>query len=117
MNPTKNATRPAKVGPGTDNEINANVIIISNPIQLQNYIDSAIAKAFESLSSYRLPTHKGEAEEDPITSKELCQALNISLPTLLQHRNSGKIPYLKLGGRILYKKSSVLAALEGKSKK
>jgi len=52
--------------------------------------------------------------EQPINTKELCNFLDITEPTLIRWRNKGKIPFLKIGSRILYQKGAVLAALENK---
>jgi len=52
----------------------------------------------------------------PISTKELCNFLNITEPTLIRWRKKGKIPFLQIGSRILYQKSAVLSALEHNKK-
>jgi len=52
--------------------------------------------------------------EPPITTKELISFLNITEPTLIRWRKRGKIPFLKIGSRVLYQKSAVIAAIENK---
>jgi len=54
--------------------------------------------------------------EQPINTKELISFLDITEPTLIRWRKKGKIPFLKIGSRILYQKSAVLAALENKKR-
>lgn len=55
-------------------------------------------------------------DEPPINTKELCSFLGITEPTLIRWRKKGVIPFLKIGSRILYQKSAVIAAIEGKNK-
>lgn len=47
----------------------------------------------------------------PITQKEMKSFLNISESSLIKLRKSGKIPFLEVGGRVLYIKSDVIQAL------
>lgn len=47
----------------------------------------------------------------PITQKEMIVFLSISESSLIKLRKGGKIPFLQVGGRILYVKSDVLQAL------
>lgn len=55
-----------------------------------------------------------QENEQPINQQEICRFLDITEPTLIRWRKKGKIPFLKIGSRILYQKSAVLAALENK---
>ena len=56
-------------------------------------------------------------QEKPISGKELCGYLGITLPTLIRYRNKGKIPSIKIGSKIMYNKDDVVKALENKSKR
>ncbi|WP_158995207.1 helix-turn-helix domain-containing protein [Mucilaginibacter sp. L196] len=49
-----------------------------------------------------------------MNTKQLINFLDITEPTLIRWRKKGKIPFLKIGSRILYQKSAVLAAIENK---
>lgn len=48
------------------------------------------------------------------TRKEVCKLFNISLPTLHQYVNSGKITALKIGGRTLFDADSINLAIQRK---
>ena len=55
--------------------------------------------------------------EKPISSKELCEFLNISEPTLIRWRKKAKIPYIQVGNTIRFDKAAVVKALEKNSRK
>ena len=57
------------------------------------------------------------ADEQPVSSKELCSYLNISEPTLIRWRKRGRIPFLQVGSRKLYQKSAVISAIQAKQVK
>lgn len=42
-----------------------------------------------------------------LTDKELSERLRISRRTLQEYRNEGRIPYILLGGKVLYKESDI----------
>ena len=46
------------------------------------------------------------------TDEELSQRLKISRRSLQDYRNQGRIPYIKLGGKILYRSSDIERMLE-----
>lgn len=46
--------------------------------------------------------------EKYLTNREVCQLLHISSRTLQNWRDTGKIPFVRLKGKILYKKSTLL---------
>ena len=48
-----------------------------------------------------------ERAERFMTDKELCARLQLSRRTLQDYRNNGVIPYIQLGGKILYRESDV----------
>lgn len=50
--------------------------------------------------------------EKLLTDKELSGLLKISRRCLQDYRNDGRIPYIQLGGKILYKSSDVEKLLE-----
>lgn len=62
------------------------------------------------LSNSPIPGHVGRKK--PITTKELCELLNITEPTIIRWRNKGKIPFMRIGGSFRYDIEAVLKALE-----
>ena len=55
------------------------------------------------------PTLNGERF---LTDREVSERLRISRRALQEYRNQGKIPYLYIGGKILYKESDLEKVLE-----
>lgn len=47
-----------------------------------------------------------------LTNREVCQLLRISSRTLQNWRDTGKIPFIRLKGKILYRESGVKNRLE-----
>ena len=58
----------------------------------------------ESLSENYKPVLGGERF---LTDKELSGMLKISRRSLQDYRNEGRIPYIQLGGKILYRESDI----------
>lgn len=50
--------------------------------------------------------------EQYLTDYELSKRLNISRRALQDYRNQGKIPFIHMGGKILYKESDIVKMLE-----
>ncbi|MEQ7798180.1 helix-turn-helix domain-containing protein [Pedobacter sp. ASV1-7] len=55
--------------------------------------------------------------EPPITTKQLCEFLGITEPTVIRWRKKGKIPFMQIGSSIRFDVAAVLASLEVKNKK
>ncbi|MGJ1445998.1 helix-turn-helix domain-containing protein [Sphingobacterium spiritivorum] len=70
-------------------------------IQLKNRIK-------EILNNYR-PVMKGEIY---LSGEDVCELLHISKRTLQQYRDDKILPYIQIGGKILYKESDILTVLE-----
>ena len=51
-------------------------------------------------------------DEKPITTKELCEYLGITEPTVLRWRKKGEIPFFCIGSAVRFRKSEVIKALE-----
>lgn len=51
-----------------------------------------------------------------ITEQELSKALKITKRTLIEYRMNGKLPYYKIGGKILYKEQDIIDILEIKKR-
>ncbi len=59
------------------------------------------------------PSRKLELNgESFYTDEELSKKLKISRRSLQDYRNEGRIPYIKLGGKILYRSSDIEKMLE-----
>jgi excisionase family DNA binding protein len=68
-----------------------------------------LASAMERLFSSRKPMLNGDSF---YTDEELSKKLKISRRSLQDYRNEGRIPYIKLGGKILYRSSDIEKLLE-----
>lgn len=68
-----------------------------------------IAENVENLKEYFKPTLNGEHF---LTDQEVSQRLHISRRTLQEYRTTGILPYIMLGGKVLYKESDIEKALE-----
>lgn len=68
-----------------------------------------LSSAIEQLFAGRKPTLSGESF---YTDKELSKKLKLSRRSLQDYRNEGRIPYIKLGGKILYRTSDIEKLLE-----
>lgn len=63
----------------------------------------------ESLEENYKPVLGGERF---LTDKELSGMLKVSRRSLQDYRNEGKIPYIQLGGKILYRESDIEQVLK-----
>jgi len=86
---------------------------MNNPFEMIDVRLNTIESLLISLK-HDTPNQKTLQDEKPITVKELCVFLGVTEPTIIRWRVKGKIPFLKIGSRILYQKSAVLAALVNK---
>ena len=68
-----------------------------------------LSSALERVFSSRKPMLSGESF---YTDEELSKKLKISRRSLQDYRNEGRIPYIKLGGKILYRSSDIEKMLE-----
>ena len=69
----------------------------------------SLSSAMERLFARRKPTLGGEHF---YTDKELSKKLKLSRRSLQDYRNEGRIPHIKLGGKILYRSSDIEKLLE-----
>lgn len=72
---------------------------------VQNELLNTIQQALKN----RTPQLNGEKY---LTNREVCQLLRISPRTLQNWRDTGKIPFIRLKGKILYKESEILKELK-----
>lgn len=68
-----------------------------------------LSSLMERLFASRKATLGGEGF---YTDEELSKKLKISRRSLQDYRNEGRIPYIKLGGKILYRASDIGKLLE-----
>lgn len=68
-----------------------------------------LSRLMEHLFTSRKPELNGESF---YTDEELSKKLKISRRSLQDYRNEGRIPYIKLGGKILYRSSDIEKMLE-----
>ena len=60
------------------------------------------------LKNYR-PVMHGEIYQ---SGEDVCKLLHISKRTLQQYRDDNILPYIQIGGKIIYKESDILTILE-----
>ena len=89
----------------------SNQLITENNERIKSFFLSldSLSSSFERLFSSRKPTLNGESF---YTDEELSKKLKISRRSLQDYRNEGRIPYIKLGGKILYRSSDIEKMLE-----
>jgi hypothetical protein len=68
-----------------------------------------LSSSLERLFSSRKPTLNGESF---YTDEELSDKIKISRRCLQDYRDEGRIPFIKLGGKILYRASDIEKILE-----
>lgn len=70
-------------------------------MQLRNCIE-------EILKNYR-PVMNGEIY---LSGEDICKLLHISKRTLQQYRDDNILPYIQIGGKIIYKETDLMTILE-----
>ena len=88
-----------------------NEIITQQDPQMQMFAQlmEGILKKLERYCSTARPMLGGEVY---LTGEEVCSLLQLSTRTLQESRNSGTLPFCKIGGKILYRQSDIQAMLE-----
>ena len=89
----------------------SNQLITENNESVKSFFLSLdkLSSALERVFSSRKPMLSGESF---YTDEELSKKLKISRRSLQDYRNEGRIPYIKLGGKILYRSSDIEKMLE-----
>lgn len=87
------------------------LIIKENNERIKSFFSSLewLSVAIEKLFASRKPSLNGEHF---YTDGELAKKLKLSRRSLQDYRNEGRIPYIKLGGKILYRASDIEKLLE-----
>ena len=67
---------------------------------------------FEEVGAVLLYRPSDADGEVYLSGEEVCSQLRLSTRTLQEYRNSGTLPFYKIGGKILYKQSDIQAMLE-----
>lgn len=70
--------------------------------------------SIENLVTEYKPTLNGEQF---LTDKEVSEKLKISRRTLQDYRTQGKLPYIHLGGKVIYRESDIEKLLEDNYRK
>ena len=88
-----------------------NEIITQQDPQMQMFsqLMEGTLKKLERYCATARPILDGEVY---LSSEEVCSHLRLSTRTLQEYRNSGTLPFYKIGGKILYKQSDIQTMLE-----
>ena len=88
-----------------------NEIITQQDPQMQMFAQlmEGTLKKLERYCSTARPILNGEVY---LSSEEVCSHLRLSTRTLQEYRNSGMLPFYKIGGKILYKQSDIQTMLK-----
>lgn len=90
-------------------ELNQNTILLLNASDLETFAEKL---ASEILAGQPAPQPSRPQTEKPISQPEAVRFLGKSRQTLISWRKKGLIKAYQLGGRIYYKPSELVAALE-----
>lgn len=77
-------------------------------ITQQKMIKRLRSRIEQILKNYR-PVMNGEIY---LSGEEVCKLLHVSKRTLQQYRDDSILPYVQIGGKIIYKESDILKILE-----
>ena len=88
-----------------------NELITEKNERVSRFMESLdlMLRGMERLAASCRPGLNGERY---LTDKELSARLKVSRRTLQDYRNEGRIPYILLGGKILYRESDIEKMLE-----
>ena len=88
-----------------------NEIITQEDPQMQMF-SQLMQGTLKKLERYCLAARPMLGGEVYLTGEEVCSQLRLSTRTLQEYRNSGTLPFYKIGGKILYKQSDIQTMLE-----
>lgn len=91
--------------------MSSELITRENSERIKSFFSSLerLSAAMEKLFASRKASLNGEHF---YTDGELAKKLKLSRRSLQDYRNEGRIPYIKLGGKILYRASDIEKLLE-----
>jgi excisionase family DNA binding protein len=87
---------------------NSKLLVQLNQSELETLLGDIVKRELSKALQPTAPTPKANL----LTRKQTAKLLGISLPTLSDYTNKGKLRSYRLGGSIRYKESEVLASLE-----
>jgi hypothetical protein len=76
-----------------------------------------VLNKLEEIQLQLLATPPETVVKRPVNTKQLCEFLSITEPTVARYRRKGIIPYISIGTAIRYDLSKVVASLESKKTK
>ena len=88
-----------------------NEIVTQKDSQMQMFAQ-LMQGTLKKLERYCLAARPMLGGEVYLTGEEVCSLLQLSTRTLQEYRNSGTLPFCKIGGKILYRQSDIQAMLE-----
>ena len=88
-----------------------NELIMPHNVGVKNALENMkeILTLYQKVIANCRPVLDGERY---LTDKEVAQILKVSRRTLQEYRNDGVIPYILLGGKVLYRESDLERVLE-----
>ena len=88
-----------------------NELIMPHNVGVKNALENMkeILTLYQKVIGNYRPVLDGERY---LTDKEVAQILKVSRRTLQEYRNGGLIPYVLLGGKVLYRESDLERVLE-----
>ena len=88
-----------------------NELIMPHNVGVKNALESMkeILTLYQKMIANYRPLLDGERY---LTDREVAQILKVSRRTLQEYRNDGMLPYILLGGKVLYRESDLEKVLE-----
>ena len=88
-----------------------NELIMPHNVSVKNALENMkdVLVLYKEVTGNYRPLLDGERY---LTDREVAQILKISRRTLQEYRNDGVIPYILLGGKVLYRESDLEKVLE-----
>ena len=88
-----------------------NELIMPHNVGVKNALENMkeLLVLYKKMTGNYRPLLDGERY---LTDKEVSQILKISRRTLQEYRNDGVLPYILLGGKVLYRESDLERVLE-----
>ena len=88
------------------NFLNQNLVVIPQE-ELIKIMDELFARHIQSL-----PQPTIEEKEELLSTKQVAELLHTTVQNIHAKKKEGKIPFVRLGGKVLFKKSEVIASLK-----
>ena len=88
-----------------------NELIMPHNVGVKNALENMkeILTLYQKVIGNYRPLLDGERY---LTDKEVASILKVSRRTLQEYRNDGELPYILLGGKVLYRESDLESVLE-----